>query len=132
MAGKPYPRPVKTPKKKRGTVYKGRYVATEAEWDAIQHEKVIGKVCRGCGQRFAMSGHHLVGKDLLGDDYADNIIGLCGSGTTGCHGILENHEKGWQEIAHNIRALMTTAERRYVIAKKSEVFLDRYYPKEVE
>lgn len=41
--------------------------------------------CAACGGRTA-NGHHVLPKDRFGDDLHENIVGLCGSGTTGCHG----------------------------------------------
>lgn len=41
--------------------------------------------CAACGGQAANS-HHVLPKDRGGDDVRENIIGLCGSGTSGCHG----------------------------------------------
>lgn len=91
--------------------------------------------CRGCGcgtTELGISLHHLVPKSLGGDDVADNVIPLCGHGTLGCHGAVEDHPRGWEEIAGRIRASLTKAEIGYVVLKKSRDFLDRYYPQTKE
>lgn len=106
----------------------GRRVASRDQWTEIVAEKV--GPCRGCGKEYGPgdSFHHLVPKSLRGDDVASNIIVLCGDGTRGCHGALENHTGAWEEIAHAVRHSLTPLELQYVIAKKSRAFLDRMYP----
>lgn len=49
--------------------------------------------CVVCGDRGA-TGHHVVAKGSphFGDDIDANIVTVCGSGTTGCHGAVERHE----------------------------------------
>ena len=44
-----------------------------------------------CGLPSA-TGHHVLAKTAGGDDVLENIVPLCGSGTTGCHGAVENEE----------------------------------------
>jgi len=45
----------------------------------------------GCSG-LAETGHHLVPKGAphFGDDVVDNIIPICGNGSMGCHGKIEN------------------------------------------
>lgn len=65
-----------------------RKVATREEWAEIVAAKQ--GVCRLCGRgHYRITYHHLVPRSLGGDDVADNIVPLCGSGTTGCHGEVE-------------------------------------------
>lgn len=47
-----------------------------------------------CGKPSA-TGHHVLGRGAphFGDDVLANIVPLCGSGTTGCHGLVENEDK---------------------------------------
>jgi hypothetical protein len=47
-------------------------------------------LCRACGAR-AVNSHHLIGKGQGGDDDVDNLIPLCGSGSSGCHGALHGN-----------------------------------------
>lgn len=44
-----------------------------------------------CGKPSA-TGHHVLARGQGGDDVAANIVPLCGSGTTGCHGLIENED----------------------------------------
>lgn len=49
--------------------------------------------CAVCGKPSA-TGHHLLSRKQGGDDEIANIAPLCGSGTTGCHGLIENEDEG--------------------------------------
>jgi 5-methylcytosine-specific restriction endonuclease McrA len=80
--------------------------------------------CRLCGDPNT-TAHHLVPRSLGGDDVVSNLVLLCGSGTTGCHGLVEAHDP--QALAQ-LRARLTDAELRYAIAKKGEAWLERYLP----
>ena len=55
----------------------------------------------------------------------DNIASLCGSGTTGCHGLVEERDP---EACGKLRLNLRTEQIVYVLAKKGKDFLDRYYP----
>lgn len=44
----------------------------------------------GCCLEPVGSGHHVYPRGQGGDDVLANIVPLCGSGTTGCHGLVEN------------------------------------------
>jgi hypothetical protein len=44
--------------------------------------------CLVCGGPSA-TGHHVLARGAGGDDVLENITPLCGSGTTGCHGLVE-------------------------------------------
>lgn len=68
-----------------------RIRATAEDWQALRAAKLIGKPCRVC-ERQAESLHHLLPRSQGGDDVAVNLIPLCGSGTTGCHGAIEAAE----------------------------------------
>lgn len=43
-------------------------------------------------QTLASSLHHVISKSLGGDDCEENSVSVCGSGTTGHHGLLEAHD----------------------------------------
>lgn len=47
-----------------------------------------------CGKPSA-TGHHVLarGAPHFGDDVLANIVPMCGSGTTGCHGLIENEDE---------------------------------------
>jgi hypothetical protein len=47
-----------------------------------------GLVCVLCGNPGTV--HHFYPRGQGGDDVRANCVGLCGSGTTGCHGDIEN------------------------------------------
>jgi hypothetical protein len=90
--------------------------------------------CRACGH--VPRGHlldflnraHLVAKGQGGDDVACNIVPLCGSGTTGCHGKLTDHSRGWLEVAAALRRNLQLDEVEYILRKKGADWLDRVYP----
>lgn len=55
--------------------------------------------CLRCGKP-ATNRHHRKRKSQGGDDSPENVIDLCGSGTTGCHGWVhanpaQAYEQGW-------------------------------------
>jgi hypothetical protein len=60
--------------------------------DARVRKLARDRYCRSCGRR-ATNCHHLIGKGQSGDDLAENLIPLCGSGSDGCHGAL--HGNPW-------------------------------------
>lgn len=53
--------------------------------DAIRRAKIRHPHCAACG-KYGGNGHHVLPKDRFGDDVEENIVVLCGSGTSGCHG----------------------------------------------
>lgn len=81
--------------------------------------------CRVCrfGHR-PMTRHHLVPRSLLGDDVEDNLIPLC----IFCHEKFEHDGHERRRVGAAIRNTMTEAELAYVLERKGEVFLERYYP----
>jgi hypothetical protein len=48
--------------------------------------------CCICGD-VLFSVHHVLKRSQGGDDVRANLVALCGSGTTGCHGLVEGAEK---------------------------------------
>ena len=59
-------------------------------------------LCRCCGHRKAESMHEIRPRSLGGKVSLENSIGSCGSGTTGCHGLMQ---------AHRIRVIGRNANR---------------------
>ena len=49
-----------------------------------------GVQCVLCGKRGTL--HHVLPRSRGGDDVYENLIGLCGSGTTGHHGLIEAND----------------------------------------
>jgi len=47
-------------------------------------------ICERCGRARADGKHHRVKRGQLGKWDPSNIVDLCGTGTTGCHGFVEN------------------------------------------
>lgn len=47
--------------------------------------------CCICGN-VLFSVHHVLKRSQGGDDVKENLVPLCGSGTTGCHGAVEGAE----------------------------------------
>lgn len=118
--------------KQRGWV-KGNYRATKLEW--VEFYRVKADRCRVCGSPY-VSLHHLLGGSLRSDEL-DNLIPLCGSGTTGCHGIYTSRMGGvsadgvtrtWAEVADRIRRSLTRNETFYVTDRVGQDGLDRRYP----
>lgn len=114
---------------------KGRYVATVSEWQNLLRLK-LGP-CRVCGATQRASIHHVVERDDFGGDVIENLIPLCGDGTTGCHGIyttraaglsLDGQIRTWSEVADGIRRTFLPDELEYVITNAGEYYLERRYP----
>jgi len=100
-----------------------RTKATLAEWKRLRQQKLAGKTCRVCDEP-AETLHHLVPKSLGGDDVANNLVGVCGSGTTGCHGLVEARNS---VACRALGDALTSDELSYVLARKGPVFLERYF-----
>ena len=49
-----------------------------------------GVICVICGNSASL--HHIYPKGQGGDDVVDNLVGLCGHGTSGHHGEIEANE----------------------------------------
>jgi hypothetical protein len=96
--------------------------------------------CRACGVKGydKLNRAHLVPKGQRGDDLDCNIVPLCGSGTSGCHGALTDHHVAtspsllygaeWTVVAAALRARLLPEEHRYIVSKKGEDWLNRAYP----
>lgn len=94
-------------------------------------EAVVGQECAACG-RPASNAHHIMprGSPFFGDDVAANLLALCGSGTTGCHGLYHHADP-----AVRARIGLALADRpdtiAYGLAKLGDGpgrdFLERHY-----
>lgn len=99
--------------------------------------------CRACGQP-ATNSHHLLGRGQRGDDFEDNLIPVCGSGSHGCHGALHGSPymtpggRRWeaQDVRRAIGMRITPAELAYLVERLSEAqaedHLRRNYHVEIE
>jgi len=94
-----------------------RIVDSEVSRAKVEREGV----CRGCGTGGQLHAHHLVGRGQSGDDVEGNIVGLCPT----CHSKLHAGEAGVRE---RIRTSLDPDEMRYVLSKKSWLWLDEHYP----
>ncbi len=76
--------------KERGPKKQARTIDRKATTRAV----IKRRACGICGQP-AATGHHVLkrGAPHFGDDLDANIVSLCGSGTTGCHGLVENENR---------------------------------------
>lgn len=97
-----------------------RHVAKPDEWRRLRGD-VLKNRCP-CGER-STDCHHIIGRDLRGDDLRENLIGLC----HGCHLRFEDRAPGWERVASGIRRSLTDEQVKYVKNKKPG-FLERYYP----
>jgi HNH endonuclease len=101
--------------------------ASQAEWVILRGEKLAGRPCRVCGRlgaRWNRSLHHLVPRSLGGDDVAANLVAVCGSGTTGCHGLIEARDRNaMRQLAENL----TDAEYAYCVGKLGEGAMGRLF-----
>jgi hypothetical protein len=66
-----------------------------------------------------------MGGTIGGEWTESNIVGLCGSGTTGCHGLIEARDPA---ATYLLRARLTDAEYSYVVTKMGEGWLERRFP----
>ena len=99
-----------------------RIKADQNEWLRLRAEK-LGP-CRLCHSFDSPTLHHILSKSLGGDDVAANLVPLCGSGTTGCHGKVEARDP-WARTLLGER--LKAAELAYVIGKKGAGWLELNY-----
>jgi len=97
-----------------------RIIEDREGWEVLRRQKLRG--CRVCGVTyFIVQLHHLVGRDLGGDDVPDNLVPLCPTH----HQEVEERKLVTCSV---LRERLTPDELRYVLGKKGDRFLDRYYP----
>jgi hypothetical protein len=99
-----------------------RVKADPNEWQRLRAEKIA--LCRVCAEKIGSTLHHLVPKSLGGGDVAENLVPLCGSGTMGCHGLVEAHNMWACDL---LGRRLTEAERRYVVDTKGAYYLESRY-----
>lgn len=98
-----------------------RIKASKKTWEQW-HDMLSISCCVVCGRR-AQSFHHLSRHPR--DDVLENLVSVCGSGTTGCHGKIEARDR---PTLASVRMALTSAQRDYLVAKRSLAWLDRHYP----
>lgn len=80
--------------------------------------------CRSCRNRYGLERHHLVPRSLGGDDVEANIVPLCQD----CHGTFERQSVERRRVGERIRLSLAPDEVTYILERKGQAFLDRYYP----
>lgn len=101
-----------------------RFRGNPREWERLREAKLYGRSCRVCRATLAETLHHLIPRSNGGSDVEDNLIPVCGSGSTGCHGLLEE----WDETASlKLGLSLTVEERRHVVEFKGAYYLSRRY-----
>lgn len=66
----------------------------------LTRQRADDGMCEVCGIRPATNMHHRKNRSQGGRDTAANLLAVCGTGTTGCHGYITEHpaeayDKGW-------------------------------------
>ena len=96
-----------------------RFRASQRQWRDIRRTHFEHACCINCGLR-TESLHHIIPRSQGGDDVVPNLAPLCGTGTTGCHGLLHggsNDDK--QRVVAAIRKYVTENSDRvkYVMGR---------------
>jgi hypothetical protein len=90
------------------------------------------RICRIVGRHLSQGGTlnrmHLVARSQGGDDVDENIVPGCGSGSSGCHGLIEAWDIGARAT---LRETFGMEEVAYIVGKKSPDYLEHAYPSEV-
>lgn len=110
---------------------------------ALRFARLAGDECVACGTRKG-SAHHVVqkGSPHLGDDVAENIVLLCGSGSDRCHGAFhgspyalrgERRDAAWVGNRIGLHLIRHRPDViAYVVAKfgserAASAYLERFY-----
>lgn len=91
---------VACPKPPSRKLLKGRKVRAQRKVTKDVRSYVFARErdrCRICRMRSAESMHELKPRSLGGKVSRHNSVAVCGSGTTGCHGLAQAHEIEWCE-----------------------------------
>lgn len=96
----------------------------------VTSSRPSGQSCVLCGDP-AQSKHHVLPRSQGGDDVAENLVWLDGSGTTGCHGDVEARRGDARKLlGQHIKANRPDTVA-YVKAKLGDVagadYLKRHY-----
>ena len=115
MNSEPYP---KSKQLARGERRHWRKIASPKQWQAIIEAK--RGPCRVCRDERFIQYHHLIPRDMGGEDVADNIVPVCAE----CH---------WNLTAKRIGAPLslvsglTDSEYAYAVEKAGEAVWERLY-----
>lgn len=67
-------------------------------------------ICEICGTAPATNFHHRKNRSQLGGNELSNALHLCGSGTTGCHGMVTEHPRDAYNYGWSVRSGFNPAE----------------------
>jgi hypothetical protein len=96
------------------------------EWKELRSR--ILKYCAICGREIdgiTGSVHHLLKRSQGGDDVPENLVPLCGHGTSGCHGDIEARR---QPALSRLRHTLTSSQIEYLARKKDDDWINRNLP----
>lgn len=102
----PDPKPAPRPRKQTRVIDK----------DATKRARLAHPSCVICGD-LATNSHHVLARSQGGDDVPACLASLCGSGTSGCHGLIEANDEAARRALgeHLVLARQDTLE--YVRSK---------------
>lgn len=69
---------------------------------ALLHERAHG-CCEICGSHGATNAHHRQNRSQGGSDRLANLLLLCGSGTTGCHGTVTKAPVWADQLGYTVK-----------------------------
>lgn len=85
-----------------------------------------------CGVTGPLNAHHVLSRARGGDDVVENLLLVCGSGTTGCHGM---YHAGSHAVAKAIGEALSPAHIKYLLKRLGEepgrYFLENEYDRKV-
>lgn len=73
------------------------------------HERAQG-CCEICGAAGATNAHHRRNRSQGGHDGLSNLLLLCGSGTTGCHGFVTTEPNIAKRMGWTVRRISEPAD----------------------
>lgn len=76
-------------------------MAVSARARKLLHERAHG-CCEVCGEPGATNAHHRINQSQGGPDTLDNLLLVCGSGTTGCHGWITTNPQEAQQMGYSV------------------------------
>jgi hypothetical protein len=80
-----------------------------AKTRAALHERAQD-CCERCGVHGATNAHHRRNQSQGGHDGLSNLMLLCGSGTTGCHGFVTTEPAIARRLGWNVRRISDPAD----------------------
>jgi hypothetical protein len=81
-------------------------------------------ICELCSAARATNAHHRKNASQGGQWTPSNLLHLCGSGSTGCHGHVTTHPQVSREQGWSVPSRLDPAETPVWVAWRGWVFLD--------